>query len=272
MKSMRLGLIALSATMVSGAALAADIPPRTTPAYVAPANPYDIILEIGAGAQVAPAYEGASVNQAQPFPVFKLHYLAIPGFAPITNSRFDQGFSFSPSFRYISKRKASDYSQLAGLNDVDATFELGGKFAYTFGIIRPWVAVRQGFGGSDGVVGETGLDFIWRPDPVMELTLGPRASFATSAYMEAYFGVTPAEAARSPFLTAYSPGGGFKGVGAELSARYEVSSEWAVVGKLAYEKLIGDAADSPIVKVGDENQWTAQVGLSYKFGMRLFGN
>ena len=272
MKSLRFGLIALSASVASGAALAADIPPRTAPAYVAPANPYDIILEIGAGAQVAPAYEGASINQVQPFPIVSLHYLAIPGFAPITNSRFDQGFSFSPSFRYISKRKASDYSQLAGLNDVDATFELGGKFAYTFGVIRPWAAMRQGFGGSDGVVGELGLDFIWRPDPVMELTAGPRASFASKDYMQAYFGVTPGEAARSPLLSAYSAGGGFKGVGAELNARYEVSPEWAVVGKVAYEKLIGDAGDSPIVKVGDANQWTAQIGLSYKLGMKLFGN
>jgi len=272
MKSLRFGLIALSATMGSGAALAADIPPRTTPAYVAPTNPYDVVLEIGAGAEVRPAYEGASTNQVLPFPIVTLHYLAIPGFAPLTSNRFDQGFAFSPSFRYISKRKASDYSQLTGLNDVDATFEVGGKFSYTFGIFRPWGAIRQGFGGSDGVSGELGLDFIWRPDPVMELTVGPRASFASKDYMQTYFGVTPAEAARSPLLTAYSAGGGFKGVGAEFNARYEVSPEWAVIGKLSYERLIGDAADSPIVKVGDENQWIAQIGLSYKLGLKLFGN
>ena len=272
MKSLRFGLMALSAaTMASGAALAADIPPRTTPAYVPQTNPYDIVLEVGAGALVKPAYEGASVNQAQPYPIVTLHYLAIPGLGEIKSSRFDQGFAFSPSFRYITKRKASDYSQLAGLNDVDATFEIGGKFSYTFGIIRPWGAIRQGFGGSDGVSGELGLDFIWRPDPVMELTLGPRASFASKDYMQTYFGVTQAEAARSPLLTAYSASGGFKGVGAECYARYEISPEWAVVGSLTYEKLIGDAADSPIVKVGDDNQWIAQLGLSYKFGMNLFG-
>lgn len=272
MKSLRFGLIALSATMAVGVAQAADIPPRTQPAYVPQANPYDLILEIGAGVQSVPAYEGASVNQAQPYPIITLHYLAIPGFAPITSNRFDQGFAFSPSFRYISKRKASDYSQLIGLNDVDATFEAGGKFSYTFGIFRPWGTIRQGFGGSNGVSGELGLDFIWRPDPVMELTVGPRASYASKDYMQTYFGVTPAEAAQSPILTAYSAGGGFKGVGGEFNARYEVSPEWAVTGKLAYERLVGDAADSPIVKVGDENQWTAQLGLSYKLGLKLFGN
>ena len=45
-----------------------------------------------------------------------------------------------------------------------------------------------------------------------------------------------------------------------------------MVGELIYERLIGDAADSPIVQVGgDVNQLTAKLGLSYKFGLKLFG-
>jgi hypothetical protein len=34
--------------------------------------------------------------------------------------------------------------------------------------------------------------------------------------------------------------------------------------------LIGDAAASPIVKAGNENQVTAKLGLSYKFRIKLF--
>jgi outer membrane protein len=37
-----------------------------------------------------------------------------------------------------------------------------------------------------------------------------------------------------------------------------------------YERLIGGAAASPVVKVGNENQITAKLGLSYKFGLKLF--
>ena len=40
----------------------------------------------------------------------------------------------------------------------------------------------------------------------------------------------------------------------------------------AHEKLIGDAADSPIVQVGSENQYTAKLGLTYMFSLKLFGN
>lgn len=98
---------------------------------------------------------------------------------------------------------------------------------------------------------------------------GPRASFATSEYMRTYFGVTPAESTRSG-LGAYSPGGGIKGAGLEVSGRYELTEQWALVGLAYYERLIGDAAASPIVKAGNENQVTAKLGLSYKFRLKLF--
>ena len=109
------------------------------------------------------------------------------------------------------------------------------------------------------------------PTELTELTVGPRASFANSEYLQTYLGVTPAEAALSKVLWAYAPGGGFKGVGLDATARYQFTPEWAVVSELIYERLIGDAADSPIVQVGgDVNQLTAKLGLSYKFGLKLF--
>jgi MipA family protein len=100
------------------------------------------------------------------------------------------------------------------------------------------------------------------------VTIGPRASFASRDYIETYFGVTPAEAARSA-LTAYAPGGGFKGVGGELTTRYEFMPQWNVIGVVTYERLIGDAADSPIVQVGNENQFTFKLGITHTFGLRL---
>ena len=87
--------------------------------------------------------------------------------------------------------------------------------------------------------------------------------------MRTYFGVTPAESARSG-LAAYNPAGGIKGAGLEVSGRYELTQQWALVGSAYYERLIGDAAASPVVKVGNENQITAKLGLSYKFGLKLF--
>jgi outer membrane protein len=266
--------MAATAALIANGASAADIPsapPPSQPIAVAPARPYDIILEIGAGAQARPAYEGAKDYQFDPTGFATLHYLWMPGFGELKSGRKAEGFFIGPSFRYVSKRDSNDHPELFGLNNISAAFELGAKVGYDFNWVRPWVAVRYGFGGYSGLVGETGVNFVFRPTELTEFTVGPRASFASSEYMQTYLGVTPAEAALSKTMWAYSPSGGFKGVGFDATARYQYTPEWAVVGELIYERLVGDAANSPIVQVGgDANQFTGKLGLSYKFGMKLF--
>jgi outer membrane protein len=227
------------------------------------------VLEIGGSASRRPAYEGAKDYKVYPAPLFALHYLWLPGLGEVKDGRPKEGFSVSPSLRFIAKRNSDDYAALRGLNDVDASYELGGRFAYTFGMFRPWVAVRYGFGGYEGTVGEAGFDVVVRPSAETEVTFGPRASFASRDYMQTYFGVTAPEAARSG-MSAYSPSAGLKGAGAEVIGRYQFTPQWAVIGSVAFERLLGDAADSPIAKAGDENQFTAKLGLSYRFGLKLF--
>lgn len=271
----RLHLIALALSVSpTGAALAADVasPQPPLPAGdAASVRPYDIVVEIGAGGAMRPAYEGAKGYEFNPTGFFTLHYLWLPGVGDVKKERVDEGFSIGPSFRYVYKRDSDDHPELRGLGNIDAAWELGGRIAYQWSMFRPWLAVRYGLGGHSGIVAETGLDLRFRPSAVTEFTIGPRASFATSEYMRTYFGVTPAELARSG-LSAYNPGGGIKGAGVEVTGRYEFTDRWALVGLAYYERLIGDAAASPVVKVGNENQITAKLGLSYKFGLKLFND
>lgn len=272
-KWQRAGLV-MVALLLADRALAADLPsapPPSQPVFAAPARPYDVILEVGAGAQVRPAYEGAKDYQFDPTGFATLHYLWLPGFGEVESGRKADGFFVGPSFRYISKRDSNDHSQLTGLYDIGASYEIGLKAGYSFQWLRPWAAIRYGFGGYSGFYGETGLNFVFNPTALTEFTIGPRASFASSDYMQTYFGVTPVEALRSKKMWAYDPSGGFRGVGFDMTARYQFTPEWAVVGELIYEKLIGDAADSPLVQVGGEShQIIGKLGLTYKFGMKLF--
>ena len=267
--SLRFGLVCLLACSAS-AALAADVaPPQPRQGYAAPARPYDIVFELGGGAEYRPAYEGASRYEFSPEIFGALHYLWLPGLGVVKDQRLSQGFSFSPSFRYVTKRESQDYSQIAGLNDIDAALELGGKVGYRFGAFNVFATLRHGFGGHDGLIGEAGLDYTFRPTEITEIAIGPRVSYANDDYMRTYFGVTPVEQARSG-LRAYDPGGGVKGYGFQVSGRYEFTPVWTLVASLAYEKLTGDAADSPIVQVGDDDQFTARLGLTYKFAWKLF--
>ena len=52
------------------------------------------------------------------------------------------------------------------------------------------------------------------------------------------------------------------GVGVELGARYSFSERWGVEGKAGYERLINDAADSPITEAGSANQFGMQILLT----------
>jgi outer membrane protein len=266
------GLLALAADIAHAADVATPAPSARyqdrAPVQATP-RLHDVVLEIGAGGGMRPAYEGAKDYEFNPAGFLTLHYLWLPVFGEIKSGKPKEGFSVGPSFRYISKRESNDHAGLRGLDNVDAAFELGGRFAYTFGMFRPWVAVRHGFGGHSGIVGEAGLDMTVRPSAETEVTFGPRTSFASSDYMQTYLGVTPVESGRSGLATT-SPNGGFKGVGAEVIARYQFTPQWAVVGSVEYEKLIGDAADSPIVKAGDENQFRVKLGLTYRFELKLF--
>ena len=251
--------------------VAADIPAATGSSASQPQKrDYDVVLEVGAGAAWRPAYEGASDYQVSPFPIITLHYLWLPGLGEVKSRTLPRdGFSFGPSFRYVRQRDSGDYSELIGLQNVDAAFEFGGRLAYTFGMLRAHASIRRGIGGHEGLVGEAGLDLTLNPDAATEITFGPRISYADAAYLGTYLGVTPAKSLTSG-LPAYDPPGGIKGAGAEFGSRYAFTPQWSLLGALTYERLVGAAAGSPIAQAGDLDQFTARLGLSYRFGLNLF--
>ena len=251
---------------LSAPALAQDSPlPPLTP-YGADGE--DLVLELGGGALARPAYEGSDEYVVLPWPLVQLHYLSLPGLFTYGN-RGDQGLQLAPSFRYVPERSDDDYDELDGLDDVDGAVEIGGTIAYRHEAFRGFVALRRGFGGHDGLVGELGADVILQPAARLSFTFGPRLNFASAEYMDEYFSVSDEEAARSDF-SAFDADGGLKGVEVEAEARYALTPSWSLVGSAGYERLVGDAADSPITEEGSENQFSAGLGVTYRFGLDLF--
>jgi len=244
---------------------------------VAVANNADLIIELGGGVSAQPAYEGADHYIASGFPIVSLQYLNIPGLFEIGSPNERRGgLRISPSFRFIDKRNANEDRDLLGTFALDETYQLGARVGYEAAItdtfsVEPYGEARYAFGEADGFVGGAGIDFISRPTEVLELKLGPRTTFADGGYMGTYFSVTPIESLASfGRLAAYDAGSGFKSVGAAASARYEFRPTWFVNANAAYERMIGDAEDSPIVKVGSEDQFFVGLGLSKRFTLDLF--
>ncbi|MGE3363591.1 MAG: MipA/OmpV family protein [Rhizobiaceae bacterium] len=232
----------------------------------------DLVIELGFGGRAQPSYEGSDDYEISPFPVIGFGYLNLPGLFTIGSLEPSSGgLSFGPAFNYISDRDFDRDADLQGLNDVDATFEAGLRVGYEWKNAEVWGEARYAFGGAEGLVGELGVNAIARPTNALELRAGPFASFASDGYTDTYFGVTDEEsAATGGSVGSFNPSGGFKSVGVKAIARYEFRPNWFLNADASYAKLVGDAADSPIVVAGDEAQFTFGLGISRKFSLDLF--
>ena len=177
------------------------------------------------------------------------------------------GFTAGPAANVEWKRKESDVG--APVGKVKTTIEVGGFAEYQPSeTIRLRADLRKGIGGHEGVLGSIGADRIWRDGDHYVFSIGPRVLFSDGRYQRAYFGVDGAAALASG-LPAYRPDGGVYAVAAASGLSYQFSPRFGAFGYARYERLVGDAADSPIVRnLGSRNQLSGGIGLSYTFTVK----
>jgi MipA family protein len=222
------------------------------------------------GVGVAPDYPGSNNYSAAPDAGFsfgalrwrRIEFGSAIGVVP------DNGLALRGAFEVLGSRDAAGNPELSGLKDIDTAVELGLGVVYQETDWRVFGEVRQGLVGHKGVSGTIGADLILRPDRDWTITAGPRVHLGNSEYASTYFGVSSSEAAVSAF-SAFGPDGGVLGIGFEVGVTYRIDERWAIVTVVGYEKLINDAADSPITAIGAEDQWTLRVGLSRAFTLRF---
>jgi outer membrane protein len=265
----RFSLIALflgAATNTANVSLAfssSEVTPMPTKQYV---------LDWGVGAVFKPKYPGADSYLLYPFPIIAIGRFYVPGLGQVVDGEeVVRGFYFYPSFDFNGERKPSDSPDLTGTNKVDWALELGMGAGYRYDWLRGFVELRQGINGHEGQVAEFGMDFIFNPAARIELIFGPRASWASENYMNTYFGVTPAEAAApGSSLSAFDASSSFKTVGLAMRANYSWSENTTFHLQGGWDRFVGDAAESPIVKAGSSDQFSIGLGASYRFAFDLF--
>ena len=59
-------------------------------------------------------------------------------------------------------------------------------------------------------------------------------------------------------------------MGLATRASYRLSDDWTLHVQGGYDRLVGDAADSPIAKLGSTNQFTLGTGFTYRFAFDAF--
>jgi len=165
-----------------------------------------------------------------------------------------------------AKRKEDDNDKLEGLGDVDSGIEVGGFVSYRN---KPWrfkaEARQEVDSGHEGALVElsvgTNLPFA---KPLVFVELG--TTLASDDYMESFFGVDSQQSANSG-LKKYNADAGIKDVNLSISAGYPITKRWRIGLMVEYKRLLGDAADSPIVD--DKNQFVAGLGLTYRMGSKF---
>lgn len=229
-------------------------------------------IDLGGGLMVSPKYPGADSYLLFPFPIAVVGRFYIPGLGQVADgTETRRGFSIFPSFDFNGERNASDSAELTGTDTVDWALELGLGVSYRYDWVRGTIEVRQGLNGHTGQVAEFGLEVITEPFERTRLVLGPRATWASGDYMSTYFGVSEDEAsAPGSMLTAYDAGSGFKTVGIAARASYDWTDKTTFHVQGGWDRFIGDAADSPIVTSGSEDQFFVGAGITYRFSFDVF--
>jgi outer membrane scaffolding protein for murein synthesis (MipA/OmpV family) len=249
--------------------------PALLVAVPAAAQQGDWIVTVGAGASAGPPYEGSPTTRIYP----TLSFTARRADRPFRFTPPDDGgslnlfaskhFDIGPVLNIRQGR--GDSGKLDGFKKIGWAAETG-VFAnlWVTDWLRGRVQVRQGIIGHYGAVGDAGIDYI-HTGKRWDFSIGPRIGYGDARYMETYFGITPAEALASPYLTKpYTPGAGVRYAGAEVAYAYQANSHIRATIGVGYHHLTGVAADSPVVSIaGSRNQFSAGVGVSYSFGIHL---
>ena len=231
-------------------------------------------VRAGLGAQAKPEYLGADKHNVTPFPSVSIAKGDEPFDFGAHGDSFSvkllgsQGFSAGPAAKLRSGRKDSDVG--APLGKVSRTLELGAfAEANVSDSFRVRGEILKGLGGHEGLVGSIGADNVWRDGDKYLFAVGPRVRLADEKFQRAFFGITPA-AALATGQPVYQPGGGIYAVGLTSSANYDLGGNWGLFGYAAYDRLVGDAKKSPVVReFGSANQLSAGIGATYTFNIRL---
>lgn len=263
----RLGSAAAAGTLLlHGAAMAAEADDAQD------AGIFGWSVAVRLQARVAPDYMGSKTYRLGPGGSFSL---SRPGAERLFTAPDD-----SPSLQLIGDRQLSaglaarwrsgrdNDGDLRGFDKINWSIEPGGYVNWwPVDGLRIRGEVRHGFGGNKAWMADLSADAVHQ-DPKWILSIGPRAHWAEGKFTRTYFGVTPLEAARSPFgIGAFAGDGTFTSAGVLASAEYHWTPRWGIVANADYRRLLGTAADSPIVAtLGSKDQFSAALGVRYFFG------
>lgn len=232
------------------------------------------VIAVGPG--VFPDYDGADSYRVVPF-VFatlrrggsSIELRGLGGRADlIANDRIAAGPAFN-----VRLSRHNDSSAVDLLDPISTAMEVGGFVGARLGgdklgqgqLSVDLTALADVSGAHDGFLASLAIAYTAVRAGRFSLTLDTQATYGGAGYQRTYFGVTPEESRRSG-LAAYRPGASLRDVATGATLGYRFDPRWGLLVRVSYGYLLGDAADSPIVREeGSRHHRLAGLALSYSF-------
>jgi outer membrane scaffolding protein for murein synthesis (MipA/OmpV family) len=213
-------------------------------------------VELGLGTEYAPVFDGLSRYQVQPGPAIDIRYkdiaFASSGEGVGVNLFSFRHVRFGAAVTYdLGRSPHLDGADLSGLGTIHPAPEIKIFAGYALAKAFPLVIrvdARKQLGATNGYIGDAGA---YLPMPgssqVFAWFVGPTVTLADSRYMNAYFGISQAQAAHTRYHQ-YKASAGFKSAGFGISADYFVTQHVIISLNSAFNRLLGSAANSPITQ------------------------
>jgi MipA family protein len=229
---------------------------------------------LGGGFGSGPAYEGAKKTEFSPVPVAEAQWRSGDAWGTTLFAGTGQGvgigfgeedgITFGAAFSYGGGRKEKDDSRLRGLGDVKAGVTGGVFIEVPVGPLGFRIDTQTDLTEDSGTVVNFGVGAGVPITEALSLGANVSAAWADSDHMDAYFSISPRQAARSRAgLRRFDAKAGFKSVSAGVDATYAFNPALSLTLSAGIVQLIGDAAKSPISE--KDVQPTYSLTLVYTF-------
>ena len=234
---------------------------------------------IGLSAGLRPEYSGSSTRVTKLTPAVFLRY----GRWTITNaSGFvtrraddvvrglgldlvnDSRMRVNLALRFDAGRSESTSTALSGLGDIKPTVRARMNLGYR--LDGPW---RLGaswsvdaFGRGGGNFGDLSGGWEHHLGPRTVVNAGLSLSAAGERYMQTYYGINAAQAARTGYPE-YEPRAGLRDIAVNIGLRTDLGADWILLAGAAATQLLGPAAASP--HTASRSGWGINAGVARRF-------
>lgn len=222
---------------------------------------------LGLGGAWSPEYRGADSYEVKALPWFQVRKGRF-SLNPVTGLSYDllasESWTLAPTLSYAEGR--DNTAALEDFEDVRGSLMAGFLVSWESGHWQ-WNGDIAGpvTGDLEGVRARGYLRYRGQITDRLKFAVGPGASWGSDRWNQSLFDIS-AEDAASSGLKRYHAGGNY--IQGSMNGRltYLLTRQLSVSAVTQYSRLLGDAADSPIVdETGDANQWLGSLAINYRF-------